>query len=219
KLLYDVAHGGATLAAFLERFGHRAIGEMELATPRWREDATYLEQTIARLRANPGRPPLEIHKQNLTRRQQAERDLPGILENAGGSSLREDIEARLAEARVLLPYRETGKFYLMKGYQLIRQALEELTRRWDLGGNIYFLERAELARFPTAPQELCALAAERKRRWQALQRLDAPEIIDSEKLETLGTPPPIVAASELTGAAMAPGAATGIARLAPPPPT
>lgn len=213
RLLYDVAHGKATLAQFLERFGHRCIGEMELATPRWREDSTYLEQTVARLNANPGRAPDDIHRQNLERREQAEQDLPEILASAGGSSLRENIETNLAEARALLPYRETGKYYLMIGYELIRQALEELARRWDLGGGIYFLHRNELTRFPAESEALREAMTERKRRWQALQRLDAPDIVDSQSLDGLGLAPPIAAANELIGAAMAPGVATGIARV------
>lgn len=213
QMLYDVAHDQATLAAFLQRFGHRCIGEMELARPRWREDPTYLEQTVTRLRANAGRPPTEIHHHNVQRREQAERELPATLAQAGGSSLREDIEADLAEARALLPYRESGKFYLMKGYALIRQALEELAKRWDLGGSIYFLQQEELVGFPAEPDRWRSLAAERKRRWQALQRLDAPDIVDTNQLDNLGIAPPVQAASELGGAAMAPGVATGIARV------
>jgi len=91
--------------------------------------------------------------------------------------------------------------------------LEEFGRRWNLEGDIYFLERAELARFPADSSALRAAIEERKRRWQALQRLDAPEIVDSEKLDSLGIAPPIRAASELSGAAMAPGVATGVARI------
>lgn len=213
EMLYEVAGGRATMDDFLERFGHRCVGEMELARPRWRENAAYLEQTLARLRANPGRPPGLIHQENVARREQAERELPKILAEAGGSSLREDIVANLAQARALLPYRETGKYYLMMGYELIRQVLEEFGRRWDLGGDIYFLQRAELARFPAESTVLRTTIEERKRRWQFLQRLDAPEIVDSDNLEQLGLAPPIQAATELTGAAMAPGVATGIARI------
>jgi rifampicin phosphotransferase len=213
KLLYEVAHGQATLEEFLRRFGHRAIGEMELATPRWREHPGYIEQTIARLKANPGRSPAEIHEQNLHRRREAEAQLPSVLEKAGGSSLREDIEANLAEARSLLPYRETGKYYLMMGYELIRHALEEYARRFDLAGAVYFLERAELVRLPGAIDELRKIAAERKRRWQALQRLDLPDVVDAGDLDQLGIAPPVEAVSELPGAAMAPGIATGIARV------
>jgi pyruvate,water dikinase len=213
EMLYEVASGRATLDDFLERFGHRCVGEMELGTPRWRENPAYLEKTVARLRANPGRPPGLIHQENVERRQRAERELPKILADAGGSSLREDIEANLSEARSLLPYREAGKYYLMMGYELIRQVLEEFGRRWDLGGDVYFLERAELARFPAESTALRAVIEERKPRWQALQRLDAPEIVDSEKLDSLGLAPPIHAASELSGAAMAPGVATGVARI------
>jgi len=213
EMLYEVAVGRATLDDFLERFGHRCVGEMELATPRWRENPAYLEQTVARLRANPGRPPGLIHQENVERRERTERKLPKILADAGGSSLREDIEANLTEARSLLPYRETGKYYLMMGYELIRQVLEEFASRWDLGRDVYFLDRAELARFPAESTALRAAIEERKRRWQALQRLDPAEIVDSKKLDDLGLAPPIRAASELSGAAMAPGVATGVARI------
>ncbi len=190
KLLYEVAHGKASLEEFLGRFGHRAIGEMELSTPRWRESPTYLEQTIARLKANPGRAPAEIHEHNLQRRREAEAQLPSLLEKAGGSSLREDIEVNLGEARSLLPFRETGKYYLMMGYELIRQVIEEYARRFDLGGSAYFLERAELARLPGEIDQLKKIAAERKRRWQAQQRLDLADIVDSNDLEQLGIAAP-----------------------------
>ncbi|MCI0684871.1 MAG: hypothetical protein L0Y71_22465 [Gemmataceae bacterium] len=213
ELLYEVAAGRATLDEFLASFGHRCVGEMELATPRWRENPAYLEQTLARLRANPGRPPGLIHQDNVARRQQAEQELPRMLTEAGGSSLREDIEANLAQARELLPYRETGKHYLMMGYELLRHALEEFGRRWDLGGDVYFLHQAELPRFPAEAAALRAALQDRKRRWQTLQRLDAPEIVDSSQLDHLGVPPPISAAAELQGVAMAPGVAAGVARI------
>jgi rifampicin phosphotransferase len=213
RMLYDIAHRKTTLAAFLDKFGHRASGEMELARPRWREDPAYLEQTVARLRTNPGRDPAAIHEDNRRRRDEAEAELPLWLRQRGGSSLREDIDASLAEARRLLPYRESGKFYLMMGYELLRRVTEEFARRWELGGGIYFLEKDELSRFTGERSRFTELIAERRTRWQALQRLDVPDVIDSAHLEQLGKAPPVQAADELPGAAMAPGAATGVVRL------
>jgi phosphohistidine swiveling domain-containing protein len=213
RLLYDVAQGRAVLADFLDRFGHRCIGEMELATPRWRENATYLEQTIARLRAHPGRRPDEVLEQNRRRRTLAEEELPRWLRQRGGSSLREEIEANLDEARRLLPYRETGKYYLMMGYELIRLVIEELARRWELGPDAYFLERDELRRFPADGSRLRETIAQRKLRWRALQRLELADTVDSERLDQLGLPAPVVASDQLEGAAMAPGVATGPVRV------
>src|SRR5262249_32375594 len=145
--------------------------------------------------------------------------LPKLLADAGGGSLREDIDANLAEARALLPYRETGKYYLMMGYELIRAVLEEYARRFDLGGTVYFLHLDELPRLASGREALLEQAAERKLRWQAIQRLDAPEIVDSKELDHLGVAAHVEAASELTGAAMAPGVATGNARVVADPQT
>jgi pyruvate,water dikinase len=212
-LLYRVAQGQADLAAFLERFGHRCIGEMELAVPRWHEQPSYLEQTVARLRASPGRSPEEIHHQSAERYREARAKLPETLKQWGGSSFREQIERDLDDARALLPYRESGKFYLMMGYEQIRRVLEELARRWDMGRDIYFLQVSELERgHPGAA--LREEIARRKLRWQALQKLDVPDQVDSANLNGLGLAQPLDASqTELAGTAMAPGVATGPARI------
>jgi pyruvate,water dikinase len=186
---------------------------MELATPRWRENPTYLEQTIARLRANPAHDPTEVHRQNLGRRQTAEHELPARLAEWGGSSFREQIAHDLADARALLPYREAGKYYLMMGYELIRLVLEELGRRWELGNDLYFLQVDELKRIVQDRSALLPRIAERKIHWQALQRLDLPEIVDSLKLAGLGLPQKLASADEYPATIMAPGVASGTARI------
>jgi len=209
-LLFKVAHGQADLATFLERFGHRAVGEMELAVPRWREQPNYLEPMLGRLRTNPGRSPAEIHRESSERYCQARASLPATLKQWGGSCFREQIEQNLDDARALLPYREAGKFYLMMGYEQIRRTIEELARRWNLGRDIYYLSLAELPNWG----QLAETIAQRKLRWQALQKLDLPDQIDSTKLEGLGLPQTLDAMqTELTGTAMAPGVATGPARI------
>ena len=45
-----------------------------------------------------------------------------------------------------MPFRETAKFYLMLGYELIRKALLELDRRYQLDGGIFYLVPDELDR-------------------------------------------------------------------------
>jgi pyruvate,water dikinase len=213
-LLYRVAQGQADLMQFLTRFGHRGIGEMELSVPRWREQPGYLEQTVSRLRTTPGRSPEEIHNQSEERAREAQSRLPDTLKQWGGSSFREKIEHDLADARALLPYRESGKFYLMMGYEQIRRVLEEFARRWDLGRDLYFLHLVELSRWPVEAAALREKIVERKLRWQALQKLDLRDQIDSAKLDGLGLPQPLDASqSELVGTAMAPGVASGPARV------
>ncbi|MCX7590526.1 MAG: pyruvate, phosphate dikinase, partial [Kiritimatiellae bacterium] len=44
EALFALAQGLMTREEFLQRYGHRAVGEMELSHPRWREDDSYLRQ-------------------------------------------------------------------------------------------------------------------------------------------------------------------------------
>ncbi len=211
-LLQEVAQGKTALARFLERFGHRAIGEMELSLPRWREDPSAVEKLAARLGgAGPG--PVELHERTLHRRQEAEAQLPALLERWGGSCFREDLDRDLADARLLLPYRETGKHYLMMGYELLRQVLEELGQRWDLREELYFLTREELPSLPGARATLRPLIEQRRLRWQAWQKLYLAEVIESTHLDDLGRAPALSGATDVTGTALAPGVATGPARI------
>jgi pyruvate,water dikinase len=213
SMLYDVAHGRASMPDFLARFGHRSTGEMELSEPRWREDSGYLERIVEQLRATNGPSPRDRHHANVARREEAQKQLPDLLHTWGAASLREDLEANLAEARELLPYRETGKHYLMMGYELLRTAILELGRRWDLGSGVFYLEEEELARFEEERSRLIEQIEKRKIRWQSFQRLDLADIVDSQKLDRLGIPEEVAASEELSGDAVAAGVATGVARI------
>lgn len=211
--LYQVARGEVSMEEYLERYGHRTVGEMELAQPRWREDASYLEQMLSAYQRDGAASPMERHDENAKRRRQAERDLPGILAHWGGSFLLEDILAELKDAQELLPHRELGKHYLMMGYEVVRLALVELSRRWDLGRDLFFLRLNELERFEAERDTLLADVEKRRIRWQSARRLDLPEVIDSDDLEHLGLPRTFESADELAGDAVASGVSTGPARI------
>jgi pyruvate,water dikinase len=159
------------------------------------------------------RSPEDIHREHAEKRLQVEKDLPNILAQAGGSSLREEIETQLRLTQSLLPYRESGKHYLMMGYELLRLAIVELAGRWDLGRDAFFLHLDELDRFEQDRGPLVEAIAQRKTRWQSLQRLDMPEVIDSRNLDQLGRPRVFEAAAELAGDAVAAGVATGTAMI------
>lgn len=212
-LLHAVSRGEAPLAEFLDRFGHRAVGEMELAVPRWREDPSYPRRIAERLADGRGRTPAEIHEASRSQRLEAEANMPELLRRWGGASLLEPIRAEVMQAQELLPYRESGKHYLMMGYELIRLAVEELARRWDIGGGIYFLRMSELDAYSADRPRFDDLIAKRRIRWQALQRLDMPDTIDSRHLDGLGHARRIEATSELTGTPISAGIATGPARI------
>jgi pyruvate,water dikinase len=101
----------------------------------------------------------------------------------------------------------------MMGYELLRQAILELARRWQLGRDVFFLRLEELERFEKQREELLETAAQRLIRWQSFQRLDLPAAIDSRNLDRLGIPQTYESAEELQGEPVAGGVATGTARV------
>lgn len=211
--LYHVAHGQATLREFLDRYGHRAVGEMELARPRWREEASYVRRILSAYQGEGVASPRTHHQANVEQRVEAERQLPETLRRWGGSCLLEEIADDLRDAQVMLPYREIGKDWLMMGYELIRLAILELARRWDLGRDIFFLRLDELEKYQSDSGALAGAITERKLRWRSARRLDMSEVIDSDELAELGLPRQYEAAGEIAAQPIAAGVATGTARI------
>ncbi len=213
-MLHDVANGRGAMGAFLERFGHRCLGEMELSNPRWREDDSYLRTLTARFARSDSRDPRQLHEANVQRRLQAETELPETLAKWGGSSFGEEIAEHLSRAQALLPYRETGKYYLMMGYELIRLTIEEIARRSPLGQGVYFLQLSELPRaMSDTAGELQQRIEKRRLRHASAQRLHVGDVIDSDELDSLGRPPRIAGGESFAAARLAGGVADGPARI------
>ena len=186
--LFEVAAGRQSIDEFLSRFGHRAANEMELSQPRWREDREFVIRMVDRFRGSSGVSPRERHTAQVEARRQAEASLPTLLAQAGGSSLLEQITHDLRQSQELLPYREVGKFHLMRGYEALRAAIVELGRRWDLGRDVFFLDELSLSRYEADPAAWESSIAQHKLRWQSSQKLSLPDVIDSRQLEDFGRP-------------------------------
>ncbi len=209
QMLFEVAKGSDSLDTFLERYGHRAVAEMELSNLRFREDQSFLLKTMARQKDQSTPGPDELHEVNKQKRLKLSQEMPGVLKQWGGSFLQKEFDQALYEAQTLLPYRESGKHYLMMGYELIRDVLLELGKKLNIGSDIFYLCREELTDVDAAQKHI----QQRKVRWQSAQRLDMPDIVDSEDLDDLGLPRQLEAKSEYAGVAIAPGSFVGTARI------
>lgn len=183
--LFEVAQGQRPRTDFLEAYGHRAVNEMELSQPRWREDDSFVDRMIEQFRTSP-MAPRERHEAQVKARQEAEQSLPVRLSHAGGSSLSERVIDAMRRACELMPYRELGKFHLMRGYEALRAVLTELAVRWDLGRDLFMLQLDELSGFEQNPDSARKRIAQRKLRWRSLQKLSLPDVIDSRDLEDFG---------------------------------
>jgi pyruvate,water dikinase len=209
-LLERVARREATLADFLAQFGHRAAGEMELMTPRWREQPDEIESFLASLRSETGPWPSARRATAAQRREEACRNLPALLAAWGGSSQETEIVAQVREAQALLPYRERGRHFLMAGHELLRSVAVELGRRWELGEAVFFLEAGELSRFEAERDVLLPRLEQRREERAAVRRIELSDVIDSMQLHRLGqSPPPLLAKGDWQGAPLAAGLGEG----------
>jgi pyruvate,water dikinase len=194
RAIRDLGEGKIDRAAFLERFGHRGPQEMELASPRWSEDPSALD--------------------NLTRQAhgpQTAGPSADAWERVAAEAKLNALQRRLAEPelkslRDYLALRETGKHYLMKGYALIRRALIELDRRHRLDGGIFFLTPDDLPRLAQG-EDLSGLVAERRRRREVALSLDVPQVLFSDDLEAIGRPAAVAGADALLGVPLSAGVA------------
>ncbi|MBC7817635.1 MAG: hypothetical protein IAG10_12145, partial [Planctomycetaceae bacterium] len=214
--LFEIAAGRQSLDDFLHRFGHRAANEMELSQPRWREDRDFVTRIIERFRSSSEPSPRERHAVQVEARLQAEASLPSKLAQAGGSSFYERIVHDLRQTQELLPYREVGKFHLMRGYETLRAALVELGRRWDLGRDVFFLDEFVLPQYEADPVGWEYWIPQHKLRWQSSQKLSLPDVIDSRQLDDFGKPRPVAANADHTRLECRPiaaGTARGVARI------
>ncbi len=214
RMLYDVAREKVSLETFLQSFGHRAVGEMELARPRWREDPGYLKTMIQSQRnISEDHSPEAMHARNRRRREESLHNLPKTLADAGAGFMYEKVAGLAEEARKLLPYRETGKHYLLMGFEAIRNVLLEFGRRWEIASDVFHLHLNELPEFEHRRDALMEKIQARSVRREAFKRLDMPDVIDSRHLDDLGLPRETESADELDAFSLSPGTVTGTARI------
>ena len=211
--LWAVAQGELSLEDFLAQYGHRAVGEFELAQPRWREDSAYVEQIIESFRANPDADPAKhLETQKANRLEMEQRLAEAFETNKKLAGLRKQIESEINFTQRYMPFRETAKYYLMLGYELIRKALLEIDRRYQLDGGIFYLTPDELNPL-AAGEDFDPVIAERKAKRAQLLRIELPDVIFSDSLDQIGEAPEIEAMDEISGLGVSIGVATGNARV------
>ena len=211
--LQQVANDEMTLEDFLKEYGHRAVGEFELAQPRWRENTDYLKQIIASFRHDTVENNEETQEQvvrQIEQRKAAEKELAKITEKRTG--LRKQIESELDFTRRYMPFRETAKFYLMLGYEQIRRVLVELDDRYNLNGGIFYLLPNELNQLIDG-KEFGDVISDRKAQRDLLLQIEVPDVIFSDVLDNIGSPLSIDATDTYTGVGVSTGVAKGQARV------
>jgi pyruvate,water dikinase len=218
--LADVAEARAWLAsfqAFLDRFGHRAIEEVELARPRWREQPAYVLGVIASYaRLPPAASPDAVETRRRQLRDEAEARIRARLR---WRPLRRRVfDLVLDVARQASSAGESTKFEIVRLLALVRAAALELGRRRVEAGRLQRADDVFFLRFPeleSGPGDLRAIAAARREEHRRQQAQDPPRLIDARHrpVREARRPQPSPTEGELHGIAASPGLVRGPVRV------
>lgn len=166
---------------FLDRFGHRAIEEVELARPRWREKPAYPLSVVASyLHCPPEASPYEVERRLRAQREALERRIRARLRWRPMRRL--VFELVLGIAQKAGAAGENTKFEIIRVFWVMRMAALELGRRLANEGciatadDVFFLELREIE--AAAGTDLRPLVASRRADHRVWQREDAPRVID-----------------------------------------
>ncbi|MFJ4227104.1 PEP/pyruvate-binding domain-containing protein [Paenarthrobacter nicotinovorans] len=203
-----VAQSG--LEAFLQTYGHRAVAEIDLGMPRWRDDPTHILGVLAnylRLQPGAGAPDEQFRKAAAD----AEQQVAKFVARARTISPLHAWVARLAldRTRRFAGLRESPKYNLVLGLSAARQQLllvgNELaaSQRIERPEDIFFLD-LDAVENALAGDDLRGAAAEHRAAYeQELRRRHIPRMLLSD-----GTEPEATAAAA-ANAGQRPGTLSG----------
>lgn len=210
----------AAMEDYLDRYGHRAVYEMELASVRWAEDPRYvLEQVRFHLDHPPAR---EARSRAADLRRQAEMELAAV-----PAWLRPIARRIVARTRLGAALRENAKSGSAAALTLVRQICLEVGRRLQAAGRIaaaqdvFHLSLLDVEAWLTGAWDgsgAAALAGDRQARLAAQQELELPGVIMDSPAAAPGADArrdaavaPALDGDAWDGVAAAPGAAEGAA--------
>ncbi len=205
--LWDIARGKTTVEQWLVRFGHRAPEEFDLATPRWRERPEAVEQLAAHLK--DAQSPLDRHADRI---KQCDARIGELKELLSRPAARE-FDERLELVHRYLRFREDGKFYLMLGYDLLRDLALQAGRRLDIDEDIFLLREEELLDALSTGIAPLHLLERRRLARAAEAEIDLPRLITEEKIAKLGEPAEIVSTGTIPAFPISGGTASGPVRI------
>jgi pyruvate,water dikinase len=205
--LYEVARDEKMAVEWLVEYGHRAPEEFDLSTPRWRERPDELLAMARRLK--DGKNPADLHHTHLSKCNDKLEAIKAQL----GSDDRAELDEKVALARRYMPFREDGKFYLMMGYDLLRDLALEIGRRLEIDSDVFLLTMEEMFDALNIGFAPTHLLAQRKIQRRAEKRIPLPYVIDQSNIEEIGSPPKIDREGAMQAFAISPGGASGPARI------
>ncbi|QBD78148.1 phosphoenolpyruvate synthase [Ktedonosporobacter rubrisoli] len=177
-----------SLWAYLEKYGMRCAGEIDITRPRWSEQPTMLVPMIFSDIKNfaPGAHNA-LFKQSLLEAQQKEQELLSRLEQLpDGKQKAKKTKKMISRLRNFIGYREYPKYMMVGHYWIIKQALlKEAVRLMQKGliqekEDIYYLSFNELRDVVHTNQLDYNIITKRKEEYETYEKLTPPRVMTSE---------------------------------------
>jgi pyruvate,water dikinase len=191
EALATVPGGGEArdaIASYLDKYGMRCVGEIDITRPRWREHPTALVPTLlsnianfepgaARRRFDDGLRAAQQKEDEVLERLRA---LPDGVRKAG------EIKAMIDRVRTFAGYREYPKYGMVSRYFVYKQALlgeaERLVRAGVLrrADDIFYLRFDELREVVRTQHVSAELLRAREEEFRSFQALTPPRVLTSD---------------------------------------
>lgn len=214
----------ARLAEFLARYGHRAVAEIDVGMPRWRDDPTHILGVLAnylRLEDPERAPDRQFSKAAAEADAQIERLVAEARARSRGRFRAAAVRAALRRARLFAGLRELPKFQIVLALAEVRKQLAEVgavlaeQKRLARAEDIFFLDFAE-ANQALDGADMQDLVAQRQGAYYLeLERRHIPRMLlsDGTEPETLLTAVGTADAGALSGSPASAGTVTAPARV------
>jgi pyruvate,water dikinase len=195
--------------------------ELDITTPRWREDPTFLLQSVTNYLRHPaGTPtPPEMLAEGTRRREAA----AAVIRERLPFPVRGLFDRLYARYVLWLPFREAMKYTWLLALEQARRVYRELGRRLAEAGHlktmddVFWLRLVEVREWAESGTVRWSreLLEQREREWETWNRLRPPSLIVGTRGldEVPSTPSPQQAAILLRGTPASTGQAEGIARV------
>jgi len=177
-----------SIREYLEKYGMRCSGEIDITRPRFSEQPTTLVPMILSNIKNfaPGAHNA-LFEQGLREARQKEQDLLNRLEQlSGGKQKAQKTRKMISRLRNFTGYREYPKYLMIGRYWIIKQALLKEAARLVLKGvirekeDIYYLSFDELREVVRTNRLDYSIITKRKEEYEVYEKLTPPRVMTSE---------------------------------------
>ncbi len=176
------------IAAYLDKYGMRCIGEIDITRPRWSERPTTLVPVILgnikNFEPGAGERRFEQGRQEAGRKEQEVLERLRALPD--GERKAEEAKRMIDRVRTFIGYREYPKYFIVSRYFVYKQALLEEVERLVQAGvlrereDCFYLTFHELREVVRTHDVDYELIAQRKDVFRSYQALTPPRVLTSE---------------------------------------